>query len=262
MADLLGDDDTEEEDTSPDPMAAFAGDDDEDENDDDDALSQDDIEALFSEDDDDDPAPIESMVEDGDDDDDGTEFDDLEDPDPIPEVFTAGETGDDNDEFDDYDDDEDEDESSGSMLKIIIAVVLLVLILGSIGAAVFLRDTIVSIFPSAEGIYSMVGLEDDSLGAGLSINDVKSTRESIGGKDVLVVRGDVVNVSERSRPVPMLELRLSDTEGKVIQSAKAAPLKNELVAGDKISFEIQLENPSALARRLEVTFMEGAAPGS
>jgi hypothetical protein len=199
----------------------------------------------------------------GDDEDDGTAFDDLEEPDPIPEVFTADETGDDEDtEYDDDYDDDDEDESSGSMLKIIIAVVVLVLLLGSVGAVIFLRDTIIQTFPSAEGLYSMVGLEDDSLGGGLSINDVKSTRESIGGKDVLVVRGDVVNVSERPRPVPMLELRLSDTEGQVVQSAKSAPLKNELIAGDKISFEIQLENPSALARRLEVTFIEREAPGN
>lgn len=242
-----------------DPMAVFdtGGDDDDDE-----ALSQDDIEALFD-DDDEDNAPIESMIEDGDEEDDGTAFDDLEEPDPIPEVFTADETGDDEDtEYDDDYDDDDEDESSGSMLKIIIAVVVLVLLLSSVGAVIFLRDTIIQTFPSAEGLYSMVGLEDDSLGGGLSINDVKSTRESIGGKDVLVVRGDVVNVSERPRSVPMLELRLSDTEGQVVQSAKSAPLKNELIAGDKISFEIQLENPSALARRLEVTFIEREAPGN
>lgn len=251
---------TSDDDRDEDPMAVFDTGDDDDE---DDELSQDDIEALFN-DDDEDNAPIESMIEDGDEEDDGTAFDDLEEPDPIPEVFTADETGDDEDtEYDDdYEDDDDEDESSGSVLKIIIAVVVLVLLLGSVGAVIFLRDTIIQTFPSAEGLYSMVGLEDDSLGGGLSINDVKSTRESIGGKDVLVVRGDVVNVSERSRPVPMLELRLSDTEGQVVQSAKSAPLKNELIAGDKISFEIQLENPSALARRLEVTFIEREAPGS
>ena len=272
MAALMDDvEETSDEARDEDPMAVFdtGGDDDEDE----------------------DNAPIESMIEDGEEEDDGTAFDDLEEPDPIPEVFTADETGDDEDygtafddleepdpipevftsdetgddedtEYDDDYDDDDADESSGSMLKIIIAVVVLVLLLGSVGAVIFLRDTIIQTFPSAEGLYSMVGLEDDSLGGGLSINDVKSTRESIGGKDVLVVRGDVVNVSERPRPVPMLELRLSDTEGQVVQSAKSAPLKNELIAGDKISFEIQLENPSALARRLEVTFIEREAPGN
>jgi len=260
MADLMDEvADTPDPARDEDPMAAFdTGDDD-----DDDALSQDDIEALFDEDDEDN-APISSMIEDDDEEDDGTAFDDLEEPDPIPEVFTASETGDDEEtEYDDdYDEDDDEDESSGSMLKIIIAVVVLVFILGAIGSVFFLRDTIVNTFPAAESLYSTIGLEDDSLGAGLSINDVKSTRESIGGKDVLVVRGDVVNVSERSRSVPMLELRLSDTEGNVVQSGQSAPLKNELIAGDKIAFEIQLENPSALARRLEVTFIEREAPGS
>lgn len=240
-----------------DPMAAFDDDDGDDEDglaDDDDDLSSDDIDAMFG--DEDEPEPVASMVAgapEDDDDDDGADFDDLDEPEPIPQVFTADETGDDDDEFDD--DDEDEDEGRGPLLKIIIAVVLVVLI-SLAGAIVFLRDVITDIVPAAEGIYSVIGLEDDSLGAGLSIKNVKSSRESIGGKDVLVVRGEIANVSDRERPIPMLELRLLDLEAKLVQSAQQTPLKQRLVAGDKIGFKIQLEEPSALAQGLEITFVE------
>ena len=245
-----------------DPMAAFATDDDDDSADaadDDDQLSSEDIEAMFG-DDDDDPEPLGSMVEGGGDDDeeegDIEDFDDLEEPEPIPQVFTAEETGD--DEYED-DDEEHEDEGSakGSLMKIILAAVLAVVI-GVLCAAVFLKDVVIEMIPATEGIYSMIGLGDDSLGAGLSINDVKRTRESISGKDVLVVRGVIANVSDRERSVPMLELRLTDLDGKLVQSATTAPLKKQLTAGDQIGFKIQVEEPSPLARRLEVTFIEGA----
>lgn len=236
-----------------DPMADF-----DDSNDEDDDLSSDDIDAMFG--DEDEPEPLSSMVAgtpDDDDDDnndnDGADFDDLDEPEPIPQVFTAD---DDDDEFDD-DDDEDEDEGRGPLVKIVIAVILVMLI-GMAGAIVFLRDVITDIVPAAEGIYSVIGLEDDSLGAGLSIKNVKSARESIGGKDVLVVRGEIANVSDRERSIPLLELRLLDLEAKLVQSAQATPLKQSLVAGDKIGFKIQLEEPSALAQGLEITFVERA----
>ena len=226
-------------------------------NDEDDDLSSDDIDAMFG--DEDEPEPLSSMVagtpeDDDDDNDDGNndnaDFDDLDEPEPIPQVFTAD---DDDDEFDD----DDEDEGRGPLIKIIIAVILVFLI-GMAGAIVFLRDVITDIVPAAEGIYSVIGLEDDSLGAGLSIKNVKSARESIGGKDVLVVRGEIANVSDRERSIPLLELRLLDLEAKLVQSAQATPLKQSLVAGDKIGFKIQLEEPSALAQGLEITFVERA----
>lgn len=215
-------------------------------NDEDDGLSSDDIDAMF--DDVDEPEPLSSMVAGTPEDDD----DDNDEPEPIPQVFTAD---DDEDEFDE--DDEDEDEGGGPLIKIIIAVIL-VLLISMAGAIVFLRDVITDIVPAAEGIYSVIGLEEDSVGAGLSIKNVKSARESIGGKDVLVVRGEIANVSDRERSIPLLELRLLDLEAKLVQSAQATPLKQSLVAGDKIGFKIQLEEPSALAQGLEITFVERA----
>lgn len=250
--------------TDDDPMAAFAVDDESE--DDEDELSSEDIEAMFGDDDDDDGPPLGSMVEapaddDEEEDEDIDDLDDLEEPEPIPQVFTAEETGDDEYEDDDEDEEEDAGAGKGSIMKIVLAAVLAIFV-GLIAAAIFLKDMVVEFVPAAEGVYSMIGLGDDALGAGLSINDVKSTRESIAGKDVLVVRGVIVNVSDSERPVPMLELRLSDLDGKLVQSANTAPLKKQLTAGDQIGFKIQVEDPSPLARRLEVTFIERGGDGA
>ena len=69
-------------------------------------------------------------------------------------------------------------------------------------------------------------------------------------------------IPDGERPVPMLELRLSDLDGKLVQSANTAPLKKQLTAGDQIGFKIQVEDPSPLARRLEVTFIERGGDGA
>ena len=196
-----------------------------------------------------------SLDDETDDDGEGLAPDDLEEPEPIPQVFTADDTGD--EDFDDDDDDEDEgeDESRGSIIKIIAAVVVAVVI-GLGGGALFLRDTVISMIPATEGIYSAIGLADDSLGAGLSIKDVKSTRENIAGNDALVVRGVVANISDRERPVPALELQLTDLEGNIVQTATTVPLKTSLTTGDQIGFKFQVDKPNSFARRIKVTFQE------
>lgn len=220
--------------------------------DDENTLSDDDIEAMFG--DDEEPEPLGSLVDDETDDDgEGLAPDDLEEPEPIPQVFTADDTGD--DDFDDDDEDEGEDESRGSIIKIIAAVVVAVVI-GLGGGALFLRDTVISMIPATEGIYSAIGLADDSLGAGLSIKDVKSTRENIAGNDALVVRGVVANISDRERPVPALELQLTDLEGNIVQTATTVPLKTSLTTGDQIGFKFQVDKPNSFAQRIKVTFQE------
>ena len=107
----------------------------------------------------------------------------------------------------------------------------------------------------------MVGLGGEELGAGLDIRDVKSSREVEGGVDVLVVRGVVANVTEEDRMVPMIRIALYDSAGEEVQHVIAPPLKNRLQPGATIGFSAKLPEPSALARRLEVTFSEPKKTG-
>ena len=141
----------------------------------------------------------------------------------------------------------------------IAAAVVVVIVLGA--GAFFGRSFIVDLWPGAADIYSMVGLGGEELGAGLDIRDVKSSRKVEGGVDVLVVRGVVANVTEEDRMVPMIRIALYDSAGEEVQHVIAPPLKNRLQPGATIGFSAKLPEPSALARRLEVTFSEPKKTG-
>ena len=104
--------------------------------------------------------------------------------------------------------------------------------------------------------FAMVGLGGEELGAGLDIRNIKSSREVEKGVDVLVVRGEIANISDEEHMVPMIRVALFDLNNEEIQSIAAAPFKNRLQAGFKIGFSAKLPEPSALARRFEVTFTE------
>jgi predicted Zn finger-like uncharacterized protein len=207
-----------------------------------DALSPDQLNEMFGED-----TETDGFFADDSDGGDGSgidNLDDIEDPDPIPGGL-----------MDDDDDVEADEKKKGGKGKIIgIAAVVLLLALGA--GLFFGRSFIIDMVPEAEGMYDMIGIGGSEIGEGLDIQNVKSLREVESGVDVLIVRGDVANVSEEERMVPMIKVVLYDGAGEEIQSTVAAPLKNRLPPGAKIAFSAKLPEPSALARRLEVTFTE------
>ncbi|MDA1089866.1 MAG: FxLYD domain-containing protein [Proteobacteria bacterium] len=172
-------------------------------------------------------------------------LDDIPDPDPIPGVFSAA----------DDDDDMDKAVKKGGKGKIIgIAAAVFIIALGA--GLFFGRPYIIELYPPAKDIYAMISLGGKELGEGLDIRNVKSVREVENGVDVLVVRGEIANVTDKEHMVPMIRVVLFDSAGEEIQSALAAPLKNRLQGGAMIAFGAKLPEPSALARRLEVTFSE------
>jgi hypothetical protein len=78
---------------------------------------------------------------------------------------------------------------------------------------------------------------------------------------MLIVRGSIANISEDDRMVPMIRVALYDGNGDKVQQVVAPPLKNRLQPGTEIGFSAKLSEPSALARRLEVTFSEPEKKG-
>jgi len=157
--------------------------------------------------------------------------DDFEDPEPIPGVF-ANQDG-------DQDDDED---SSGKGKKIGIAAIVLVLAISGV------------LFFGRSFIMDMIG--GSQIGEGLDIQNVKSLRKDNSGLDILIVSGQVANISKEVRPVPMIKVVLYDGNEKEIEKTIIAPLKSSLKAGARIRFSAKITKPSALARRMEVTFTE------
>ncbi|MBM3952921.1 MAG: DUF3426 domain-containing protein, partial [Rhodospirillales bacterium] len=139
----------------------------------------------------------------------------------------------------------------------IAAIVVLVLFIGAGAGFYFARATVMRMVPMTKEIYSLLGLRAEALGAGLDIRSVVSERVNEGGTEVLSVRGVVANISTVERSVPHLRVILYDANNRGIQSADLAPSVARLPAGGEMGFRVALRDPSPLARRLEVTFVEG-----
>jgi hypothetical protein len=173
--------------------------------------------------------------------------DDLPEPEPIPEVFTPSDAGD--------------DEAEGGRRGLVIAAAGVGVVAVLVAGLFFARLQIAALVPGVASVYAMVGLSVDTLGAGLDIRNVTSKRSTEQGTDVLVVRGIITNISDESRAVPLIRVVLLDAGEEEVQALTVKPVETEIPAGDDIGFRARLENPPGTARRLEVTFTEGAAEG-
>ncbi|MEQ9559210.1 MAG: DUF3426 domain-containing protein [Rhodospirillales bacterium] len=210
-----------------------------------------DIDDMF-EDDDEDIQPFESLINNDDEEDDLDSIespDQMEDPDYIPDVFSAEEQ------------DPDDDLPKKSILGKVIALFFVLLIGGLVAGTFFFKDELVAKVPQLNDVFKMIGFHQ--VGAGLQIQRVEHAQETDQGLEVLVIRGQIENVADGTRPVPMVRAVLFDAEGEPIQHADVAPLKSELAKGEKMSFKIRVREPSPLRRRITVTFMDpkdAAAP--
>lgn len=225
-------------------------------------LSEEDLDEMFR--DEDEPEAVESLVEspaldkDEMDDDDYDDIDDIPDPDPIPQVFTA------------MDDDDLEDEPRKGKLGLVIALLFLLIIVGGVGGLFFAKDKVVEIYPPAKDYYAMLGLGGPKLGDGLDIRQRPPQRVNDDGADVLVISGVIANITDQTKPVPMIKISLQDGDKQEVQSMVVAPEMSELPPAETMNFEARVVDPVLTARHLVVTFtedqpmmeapMEGMAP--
>jgi len=109
---------------------------------------------------------------------------------------------------------------------------------------------------SVRGIGQILGLVD-GVGDGLAIMQVRSSRETSGGVDSLVVRGVVTNVTKRAVSIPPVKVILYSGSGEALQSETVTIQPDRILPGTKRTFRAAVSNPSVLARRMEVTFSVG-----
>ena len=124
------------------------------------------------------------------------------------------------------------------------------------GGGFFGRATIIDAWPPASMIYGMVGLAPGP-GFGLELRNVAPTQEREGDTAVLVISGEVVNISSRLRSIPMLQGSLLDDGRNEIHSWTFSMTSDELAPGESGTFSTRVPNPPEGARGLEVTFVDG-----
>ncbi|MGI9504059.1 MAG: hypothetical protein ACR2RE_13500 [Geminicoccaceae bacterium] len=137
----------------------------------------------------------------------------------------------------------------GWMLSAGVVVLLLV-------SAIIGRNGIVGKFPATAAVYQSVGLSFDQ-DFGLEFKDVTLDWQREGGAFVLVVEGEIVNLSEANQVIPPVRMAILDGEGRELQHEYFELNENELSAGDRINFTGRLVDPIDQGENFRLTFGQG-----
>ena len=115
------------------------------------------------------------------------------------------------------------------------------------------RVDVVRLMPQTADFYQMLGINVNL--RGLAFKDVKVTTETVDGKPVLVIEGNIVGDS-KTTPVALPRLRfvVRDDKGTEIYAWNAVLEQQGLNPGDKAWFKSRLASPPAEGRSLDVRF--------
>ncbi|BAE53297.1 DUF3426 domain-containing protein [Paramagnetospirillum magneticum] len=135
---------------------------------------------------------------------------------------------------------------------------LVLLILGGLGGAgYYFQDQLVEAVPEAGELLGQAGLRREKPGAGLELRKAGTPERFVhNDTDVLVVRGIIANITDRTRQIPTMKLVLMDRNKQAVQEKMSQPPVSELPSRGTASFKIMLERPDPNAVEVVVVFVE------
>jgi hypothetical protein len=119
--------------------------------------------------------------------------------------------------------------------------------------AVIVRNQIIASFPATAAIYQRLGLPVE-MELGLEFNGVTSGWQVEGGASVLVVEGEIVNLSEDSRVIPPVRIAILDGDGRELQHDFFTIEESVLSGGNRTSFSGRLVNPVEQGQDFRLSF--------
>ncbi|KIL97922.1 hypothetical protein CCC_00983 [Paramagnetospirillum magnetotacticum MS-1] len=140
----------------------------------------------------------------------------------------------------------------------VLWVLLVLLILGGLGGAgYYFQDQLVEAVPEAGELLGQAGLRREKPGAGLELRKAGTPERFVhNDTDVLVVRGIIANITDRTRPVPTMKLVLMDRNKQAVQEKLSQAPVAELAPNGTASFKIMLERPDPNAVEVVVVFVD------
>lgn len=124
----------------------------------------------------------------------------------------------------------------------------------------FGRVQIVEQSPDMAGLYAAIGLGVNV--QGLELENLQSSRSMAEGRDVLVVSAQIVGVEAKPVSVPPVLVSLLDASGHPVYEWTVTPRVQDLMAGERATFDTRLPLPPAEASRVRLSFAGARAAGS
>jgi hypothetical protein len=132
-----------------------------------------------------------------------------------------------------------------------LALAILVVVVGGLAA----RGPIVSAWPATARLYQALGFETATNEAlGLRFRNVASQESVESGVPILVITGEIENVSSDPLTVPAIRVGLLDANKQELHHWTFAADSDELAAGRSTAFTTRLTGPPPGATSLSVRF--------
>lgn len=124
----------------------------------------------------------------------------------------------------------------------VLAWMLFLLFIGGLGTGFWYgRKAIVTLYPKAMALYEMFDLPVFPVGEGLNLLDMETARgRSDGGNDLIVVRGEIHNVTQERVIIPKIQASLQNDQGVVLTRRSLQVRPNYLDPREETAFEIKL----------------------
>ncbi|MGV8954327.1 MAG: zinc-ribbon domain-containing protein [Cypionkella sp.] len=137
--------------------------------------------------------------------------------------------------------------------RVLGAITLVAMFAGSYLA----REQMVDQFPSMAGVYAALGMPVNVVGLEFEkLNTLHTLRD---GKDVLIVSADIVGINKAPVVLPAVVVTLLDEHGKGLYEWSVTPEARDLMAGERVGFETQLQMPPVSAARVRLSFTGGGS---
>jgi predicted Zn finger-like uncharacterized protein len=128
-----------------------------------------------------------------------------------------------------------------------------VLILAALNASLISwRTDVVRLLPQTASLYAAIGLPVNL--RGLEFDNIRPARAKHEGVGVLVVEGNIVNVTNHTVEVPRLRLAIRNQARREVYAWTALPSRSILAPGEALPFRSRLASPPADAREVQVRF--------
>jgi hypothetical protein len=134
----------------------------------------------------------------------------------------------------------------------LVAVILATIVIAAIGQ----REAVVRALPDLAGFYEKIGFPVNL--RGLEFNSIRTSFATQDGVSVLVVEGEIVNVTRRTVVAPRLRLAVLGSDGREIYSWTSVLPRESLAPRDVLAFRSQLASPPEDSKRVFVRFLTPA----
>ena len=114
------------------------------------------------------------------------------------------------------------------------------------------RDKVASLWPPAAELYAKAGLPVTPPGPAFEIRNTTPRLDKENGVAIVVVEGEIANVSHVARDVPRLRIILKDKDEKEVEQTTVSVPGPRLLPGASVPFRASVPQPSIPAAKVVV----------